>query len=404
MSRLIPQIDELLKEIDGDHQSSLFDFEIICYDGTIYWNQFLMASISSTLSSVMKDHDDMVFSLVLPDFPTSSIRSLLEQSLSIDHEHEILTEEELMVFNLLSDTQCWAKFEKNVQFKEAALFPSKAKINDLRGSSVTRGLELEDQKLFPCNIGGCSAQFSRRLHLERHQSTKHNKNKSTEKLCDSCGKVFFHSDSLKLHMKYHQDVGKNYSCLSCNEIFKGRRALQCHIKDHHTNKQACGICKKLIKKRFLPKHMRLKHSTTLVSSAEKRKGVAVKNKQRTESVFTPVNDTTTSEDAVQDLIENQLKRVKCPNCDKTFTDRYNAKYHNEKVHLNISPSSNLSCSVCEKKFNGPASRLARHIRECHLGKSHCLPSKLRLKIQVFLKKFSSLHSHTHRPLYLRPGP
>ena len=32
MSRLIPQIDELLKETTGDHQSSLFDFEITCND------------------------------------------------------------------------------------------------------------------------------------------------------------------------------------------------------------------------------------------------------------------------------------------------------------------------------------------------------------------------------------
>ena len=360
----IPQLDELLH-----HQSSLFDFEITCNDGTVYWNQFLLASISSTLRSVMKNHDGMVFSLVLPDISTSSIRSLLEQSLSIDHEHETLREEDLMAFNLLSNTQL-AKLEKNVPFREAAMFSSKstAKIN---GSSETRGQKSDDQKIFPCNVDGCSAQFSRRLHLERHQSTKHNKNKSTEKLCESCGKVFFHSDSLKLHMKYHQDVGKNYSCITCNEIFKGRRALQCHIKDHHTNKQACAICKKLLKKRFLPKHMRLKHSTTLVS-AEKRKHVALKNKQKIKSGFTSVNDsTTTSEDPVQDLIENQLKRVKCTNCDKTFSNRYNAKYHNEKVHLNISPNSTLSCSVCEKKFNGPASRLARHIRECHLGKSHC---------------------------------
>merc|ERR1719510_1616259 len=63
----------------------------------------------------MKNHDGMVFSLVLPDISTSSIRSLLEQSLSIDHEHETLTEEELMVFNLLSDTQ-WTNLKKNVQF------------------------------------------------------------------------------------------------------------------------------------------------------------------------------------------------------------------------------------------------------------------------------------------------
>ena len=69
--------------------------------------------------------------------------------------------------------------------------------------------------------------------------------------------------------------------------------------------------------------------------------------------------------AVEDLIENQQKRVRCENCNKTFSNQYIAKYHNEKVHLKLKSKNVLSCSVCEKKFVGPPSRLARHMREVH---------------------------------------
>ena len=65
--------------------------------------------------------------------------------------------------------------------------------------------------------------------------------------------------------------------------------------------------------------------------------------------------------AVEDLIQNQQKRVKCNNCDKTFSNPYIAKYHNEKVHLKLKSKNTLSCSVCEKKFVGPPSRLARYL-------------------------------------------
>ena len=133
--------------------------------------------------------------------------------------------------------------------------------------------------------------------------------------------------------------------------------MQCHMTDYHTSKEQCTLCKKLVKRRFLPRHMKLIHPNM---ELEPRTKNASKSKNQDRGTL---NDK--SSDAVQDLIENQMKRIKCANCDKTFANSYNAKYHNERTHLKIEPTTYLSCSVCEKKFKGPPSRLARHLKEVH---------------------------------------
>ena len=81
-----------------------------------------------------------------------------------------------------------------------------------------------------------------------------------------------------------------------------------------------------------------------------------KKKADLTTIDTGVLDTS---NAVEDLIENQQKRIQCEHCDKTFSNQYIAKYHNEKVHLKMKSKNILSCSACEKKFVGPPSRLAR---------------------------------------------
>ena len=84
-----------------------------------------------------------------------------------------------------------------------------------------------------------------------------------------------------------------------------------------------------------------------------------KKKTELTTINTGVLDTS---NAVEDLIENQQKRIQCEHCDKTFSNQYIAKYHNEKVHLKIKSKNVLSCSACEKKFVGPPSRLARYLQ------------------------------------------
>ena len=72
--------------------------------------------------------------------------------------------------------------------------------------------------------------------------------------------------------------------------------------------------------------------------------VVKKKKTDLTAINTGVLDTS---NAVEDLIENQQKRIQCENCDKTFSNQYIAKYHNEKVHLKM--KSKIFCLVLRVK-------------------------------------------------------
>ena len=110
--------------------------------------------------------------------------------------------------------------------------------------------------------------------------------------------------------------------------------------------------------------MRAKHGED--SSGSRKKAGLLTNRRirRLSASLTPTSKTT--KDAIDELIECQNRRIKCTSCDQTFANRYIAKYHHQKVHLKLQKKGTiLSCSVCEKKFIGPPSRLARHMREVH---------------------------------------
>ena len=336
--KLICQISETLQNVPNDEKNYLLDLEIICYDGIAYWNTALIASLSSNLEEILKENTLEEYCLVLPDFDKSLVNSFLTKSVSIDLQNDAISDE----------------------FRELIKAFNGYDLDKTRNSQEGPSFENENNNEYNCTFEGCSAKFSRRLHLERHQSI-HIQNPQNRKLCDLCGKVFFHEDNLRLHMAYHKDIEKNYHCDLCNRIFKGRRVYQNHMKDIHSNKVSCPLCKKMIKKRFLPRHVRNKHNSQLKTEI-KRKEAKIKPINQDESL---ISNDANANDAVEELISHQKKRIKCPNCDKTFSNQYNAKYHNERVHLKIEQQASLSCSVCEKKFKGPPSRLARHLREVH---------------------------------------
>ena len=181
MSRLLLQIYHLMKEAPRS-PSILFDLEIICSDGTFLWNQFLMAAFSKTLGDVMKNQDDL-FSIIVPDLSIASVKSILHKSLYPNHEDpSVLSDEDRMTFKLLTPQQY-----DSVDLSEQL---------ELQGESNS----VQEKNIFKCDFENCTAKFVRRLHLERHQSI-HVRNSSFEKLCDLCGKVFYHEDYLKLHLR-----------------------------------------------------------------------------------------------------------------------------------------------------------------------------------------------------------
>ena len=223
--RLISQISETLQNVPNCEKNYLLDLEIKCQDGIAYWNTALIAVLSSTLEELLKENTFEEYCLILPDFDKSLVNSFLTKSVSIDHQNEAISDE----------------------FKELIeAFNGYDLLDKTKNSQNDPSFENGNNNEYVCTFEGCSAKFSRRLHLERHQSI-HLQNPQNRKLCDLCGKVFFHEDNLRLHMAYHKDLEKNYHCELCDRIFKGRRVYQNHMKDIHTNKVSCPLCNRIKK-------------------------------------------------------------------------------------------------------------------------------------------------------------
>ena len=322
--RPLTYISELLgQSVEFDKESNFLDLVIHCQDGQFLWSKFLLAASSKflckTLSSVLNEEPV----LFLPQFEREYVHNFLLKSVIESPEPRIDDVSDLVIYQMLG-FHC----------------SSSEKVLPKTGKSLV------------CGEDNCTQVFQRQRDLQRHRSTKHSKEKRF--VCDQCGKVFFHLDNLNLHIRYHQDLQQIHQCSFCQEEFHGYRALQTHIEDHHTAPVPCPVCQKMFKKRRLLRHMRAKHGED---------GMKRDHQKRTFKKIKPRN--VPEKDAIDELIEGQNKRVKCSSCDQTFANRYIAKYHHQKVHLKQQKGTTLSCSVCEKKFVGPPSRLARHMREVH---------------------------------------
>ena len=310
-------ISELLDTSDLSAESFLLDLPIQCEDGQFFWSKFLIASSSKFLSDILVRNEDMA--LVLPHWKCSEVKQFLFNSVKrfgADQDDDI---DNLSMFEMLG------------------FHPEQGKSNNL-----------------VCGANHCFKKFQRARDLHRHMASHSQEQRF---ICDQCGKVFFHLDNLNLHIKYHKDMQHVHHCSFCQEKFRGYRSLQTHMDDHHSAPIPCPVCQKLYKKRRLLRHMRAKHGQD-----RKKPGLTTSRRTRRLSAIPTTENT---KDAIDELIECQNRRIKCSSCDQTFANRYIAKYHHQKVHLKLQKGTILSCSVCEKKFIGPPSRLARHMREVH---------------------------------------
>jgi hypothetical protein len=315
----------------------LLDLLVVCHDGKMLWSQLLLAANSPFLAKALLDatQAEEEALLLLPDINIATAKSMLECTVNPAVNSDILSVNEMEVVKLL-------RFEPPL--------PAAA---------------TEERVQFRCLHKGCEQlQFHRKLHYQRHVAAH---TKDSQFVCDQCGKVFYHEDNLELHLKYHEDVARITVCPHCRQDCRGHRALACHIDTHHTNRLECPFCHKLLKKRLLPRHMRSKHPGEAHRRRRRARRVPPSSDgNRVVPSQQPASHPDDSiKEAVQDLIDSQQNRTKCETCDKTFSNVYTAKHHALRVHLGEQPKRLLSCSICDKKFGGPPSRLARHIREVH---------------------------------------
>ncbi|XP_071476144.1 uncharacterized protein [Diadema antillarum] len=93
---------------------------------------------------------------------------------------------------------------------------------------------------FPFSCEFCSAEFTVKRNLTRHHRMFHHGQRVLH-VCDTCGKAFSRLDSLKRHMKTHQDSSTELkpdqdnqrpTCSQCKAQFLEQKHLEKHMKLH----------------------------------------------------------------------------------------------------------------------------------------------------------------------------
>lgn len=179
---------------------------------------------------------------------------------------------------------------------------------------------LEHIKFHIANGYKCSICNNDRTYkcLKTHMKRKHlNQIESKNFICDTCGKAFNKSSTLKSHLEVHRE--KNFECYICHRTAYTEKRLKNHINIRHPLEKLqlliCEICSKLVKENSMKTH--------------------VKNHQT-----------------------NNL-RVKCTLCDLWLIESYMKRHM--KIH---SGDFNGFCTECNRHFKF----LSLHMKAVHSGK------------------------------------
>lgn len=99
----------------------------------------------------------------------------------------------------------------------------------------------------PCLCSECGQQFSQISSLERHQRTKHEKDKSIHSLnnplyqCKLCHEYFSLKHNLKMHEKKLHQIQTNFFCNICSAYFTCNSSLQKHRNFRHRSLLSSNI-------------------------------------------------------------------------------------------------------------------------------------------------------------------
>lgn len=209
---------------------------------------------------------------------------------------------------------------------------------------------LNGEKLvIPCTAEGCDKTFDKRHSLLAHLRYKHSNKVRPERtyICETCGKTFKTSWSLKEHSYLHTgEETYPYKCDQCSKKFIAQKAFKEHL---------------------------LRHS-------------GIKN---FECTFCGMKKTTARELRTHLNYHTKEKQWPCPLCPSVFNARGNLKLHNDRVHLGI---KNYNCQYCDQSFS--KSETLKHHEMTHTGeKPHgCLVCEKRFIQAIALKTHMKTHN------------
>ena len=306
MSPALVRLDPLnVKDILGNlskiSQNSLFqDVKVICSDGIVWWNQFLLAANSSWLRSCFSDLDHVqedVVTILIPEISSSTLSSMLKCTLNHAVRRDTLSVNEQQVMTLLGFSLNLEK--SSLVLLDLANAPTNARVIAPLNDSVfevdsvfndipIQGLDLradidnismvsiEGSNIFdkgdplvgkPPSLGPNPAPLIKNPDAPRTVKVTNNtevdisipipipSERKTFK-CGHCQATFSRSLHLVQHEANHKKE-KEMACDKCGKVFYHEMSLKDHMRYHQDleNVFECQTCHKKLKgKRALKNH------------------------------------------------------------------------------------------------------------------------------------------------------
>ncbi|XP_065324147.1 uncharacterized protein LOC135931165 [Gordionus sp. m RMFG-2023] len=213
--------------------------------------------------------------------------------------------------------------------------------------------------LDPFICESCGRKFASSNTLKSHMAIHGERNFK----CGVCGKSFHRRDTLKVHGRVHEEtaydlsqtnvgaIKKGYACPVCGKVVKSKNALDMHSKLHMASEERlheCGICART----FLQKGNLRKHLNT---HARQRYSCPICRK-----VFS------SKEYCAHHIREHtEEKRFACVTCGKRYLLRHRMLDHFARAHT---PAS-FVCPFCEARIKMRHS-LKRHFKRKHPNMSN----------------------------------
>ena len=217
-----------------------------------------------------------------------------------------------------------------------------------------KNVHMTDHNAFNCKV--CLKHFKYKGSLVSHMQNMHTPDKNgNDFLCKVCYEVFPVKYALKNHIAEVHDLPEELTreklkpienghvkCLDCIKTFSSKETARKHYKNWHMAKNdgskfICNLCNEELKiKFFLVNHLQEIHGRTKIT------------KQIICEKLKPIED----------------GRMKCLDCNKTFSNKESAREHYKKVHMTDQNDLKFVCKVCNKGF-AVEQYMRRHMKEIH---------------------------------------
>lgn len=213
------------------------------------------------------------------------------------------------------------------------------------------------QKLFLCDIDGCTKEYTNSSHLKRHKKTFHvAKPEMPSVACKqpNCYQMFTSRDNMNRHYQTHHVNLLPQACPQCDERFRRKNQLKKHVISKHSGEYPyrCKDCNKGFVTTFsYSRHLTTHKAITKEKSCPdchltfEKWSLLVEHRRR---------------------MHNNEARFTCDICSKTFCRKPNIKDH-MKLHLSTEIVFQCHYKNCPKFYNAKRN-LESHIRSKHEGK------------------------------------